>query len=166
MILGRGEEKTGGRRKQALLADTCEALIAAIYLDGGLEAARGFIVREIGSRIEEARQPDYFGRDYKSRLQERLQSLGRALPVYRVLVETGPDHRKMFSVQVVDRRTVARGGRGARRRRTPNRKRARLARCDSAWRSRERLPPHRDSKYDRASHPRAPRAQVAVNRSR
>ena len=48
MILGRGEEKTGGRRKPALLADTCEAIIAALYLDGGLEAARGFIVREIG----------------------------------------------------------------------------------------------------------------------
>jgi ribonuclease-3 len=100
MILGRGEEKTGGRRKPALLADTYEAIIAALYLDGGLEAARGFIVREIGARIEAARQPGYFGRDHKSRLQERLQGLGRALPAYRVVVETGPEHRKMFSVLV------------------------------------------------------------------
>jgi ribonuclease-3 len=100
MILGRGEEKTGGRRKPALLADTCEAIIAALYLDGGLEAARGLIVRETGARIDEARRPGYLGRDYKSRLQERLQGLGRALPVYRVLVETGPEHRKVFSVQV------------------------------------------------------------------
>ena len=54
MILGRGEEKTGGRRKQALLADTCEALIAAIYLDGGLEPARNFLMREFSSGIEDA----------------------------------------------------------------------------------------------------------------
>ena len=54
MILGRGEEKTGGRRKQALLADTCEALIAAIYLDGGLEPARQFLMREFAAGIEDA----------------------------------------------------------------------------------------------------------------
>ncbi len=100
MILGRGEEKTGGRRKPALLADTCEALIAALYIDGGLDAARGFILRELGSHIEEARQPGFFGRDHKSRLQERLQSLGRSLPHYRVSAESGPEHRKLFVVQV------------------------------------------------------------------
>jgi ribonuclease-3 len=100
MILGRGEEKTGGRRKQALLADTCEALIAAIYLDGGLEPARQFLVRELSAGIEDARQPQYFGRDHKSRLQERLQALGRPLPSYRVSGEVGPDHRKLFHVEV------------------------------------------------------------------
>ena len=100
MILGRGEEKTGGRRKQALLADTCEALIAAIYLDGGLEPARGFLMREFQSGIDEARQPAYFGRDHKSRLQERLQAAGRPLPSYRVSGEVGPDHRKLFHVEV------------------------------------------------------------------
>jgi ribonuclease III len=101
MILGRGEEKTGGRGKQALLADTCEALIAAIYLDGGLDAAQRFILREINPGIEEARRPDYFGRDYKSLLQEQLQALGRPLPNYRVAGEIGPDHRKLFRVEVV-----------------------------------------------------------------
>ena len=100
MILGRGEEKTGGRLKPALLADTCEALIAAIFLDGGLDAARHFLMRELAGGIEDARQPDYFGRDYKSRLQERLQSLGRPLPTYRVSAEVGPDHRKVFHVEV------------------------------------------------------------------
>jgi ribonuclease-3 len=100
MILGRGEEKTGGRRKQALLADTCEALIAAIYLDGGLEPARNFLMREFQPGIESAKQPDYFGRDHKSRLQERLQANGRPLPVYRVSGEIGPDHRKLFHVEV------------------------------------------------------------------
>ena len=101
MILGRGEEKTGGRRKQALLADTCEALIAAIYLDGGLEPARQFILREMGEAIEAAGAPDYFGRDHKSRLQEALQALGRPLPNYRVAGEAGPEHRKMFYVEVL-----------------------------------------------------------------
>ncbi len=101
MILGRGEEKTGGRRKQALLADTCEAVIAAIYLDGGLESARQFLMRELSSQIEDARQPEYFGRDHKSRLQERLQGLGRPLPSYRVSGEIGPDHHKLFHVEVM-----------------------------------------------------------------
>src|SRR5262245_55742507 len=100
MILGRGEEKTGGRRKQALLADTCEALFAAIYLDGGLEPARQFILRELGDAVEEAGRPDYFGRDHKSRLQEELQGLGRPLPHYRVAGEAGPEHRKLFHVEV------------------------------------------------------------------
>src|SRR5688500_13999952 len=100
MILGRGEEKTGGRRKQALLADTCEALIAAIYLDGGLEPARQFIMRELGEDLERAGRPDYSGRDHKSRLQEALQGLGRPLPVYRVVGEVGPDHRKLFHSEV------------------------------------------------------------------
>ena len=101
MILGRGEEKTGGRRKQALLADTCEALIAAVYIDGGLEPARQFILRELGEALEQAGRPDYFGRDHKSRLQEALQSLGRPLPNYRVAGEAGPEHRKLFHVQVL-----------------------------------------------------------------
>ena len=101
MILGRGEEKTGGRRKQALLADTCEALIAAIFIDGGLEPARQFLVREFAAAIDQAKQPEYFGRDHKSRLQERVQALGRPLPYYRVAGEVGPDHRKLFHVEVV-----------------------------------------------------------------
>ena len=112
MILGRGEEKTGGRRKQALLADTCEALIAAIYLDGGLDPAQQFLTRELSSHIEDARKPEYFGRDHKSRLQERLQALGRPLPIYRVSGEIGPDHRKMFHVEVVVGDTVIAHGVG------------------------------------------------------
>jgi len=110
MILGRGEEKTGGRRKQALLADTCEALIAAIYLDGGLEPSRQFIMRELGDAVEQAGQPNYFGSDHKSRLQEALQGLGRPLPNYRVAGEVGPEHRKVFHVEVrVGSRVLAQG---------------------------------------------------------
>jgi len=67
LLLGRGEEKTGGRRKQALLADGYEALIAAIYLDGGIEHARAFIVRECGPLFEEARRDGVAGQDYNRR---------------------------------------------------------------------------------------------------
>jgi ribonuclease-3 len=110
MILGRGEEKTGGRQKQALLADTCEALIAAIYLDGGLDPARNFLMREFSSGIEDAKRPEYFGRDHKSRLQERLQAQGKPLPSYRVSGEVGPDHRKLFHVEVfVGEEMIAQG---------------------------------------------------------
>jgi ribonuclease-3 len=101
LILGRGEEKTGGRYKAALLADTYEALIAAIYLDGGIDAAREFLVRELADAIEAGQQPDFHGQDFKSALQERLQSLGRPLPQYRLVHEEGPDHRKVFHVDVV-----------------------------------------------------------------
>lgn len=100
LILGRGEEKTGGRQKPALLADVFEALVAAIYLDGGLEAAATFLRRELQPAIDEGRDHSRV-RDYKSALQERLQAEGRPLPEYRVSGESGPDHRKTFSVEVV-----------------------------------------------------------------
>ena len=100
LLLGRGEEKTGGRRKQALIADGYEALIAAIYLDGGIEQARSFIERQLAGQLEEIRRPDFLAQDYKSALQEYLQSRGRPLPDYRVTGETGPDHRKVFQVEV------------------------------------------------------------------
>jgi ribonuclease III len=100
LILGRGEEKTGGRYKQALLADAYEALIAAIYLDGGYDAAGVFLRRELKDAID-AGSSLAFARDYKSALQEALQADGRPLPEYRVSGETGPDHRKTFSVEVV-----------------------------------------------------------------
>jgi ribonuclease-3 len=101
LILGRGEEKTGGRFKQALLADGYEALIAAIYLDGGLEAAARFLERELKDAMDQGGIQNYVGQDYKSALQERLQALGRPLPEYRLSGEAGPDHRKVFSVEVV-----------------------------------------------------------------
>jgi ribonuclease III len=111
LILGRGEEKTGGRRKHAIIADCYEALIAAIYLDGGIEPAEQFIAREFASLIEEAKRTGTgasFTDDWKSALQEYLQSGGRGLPVYRLAAEVGPDHRKSFVVEVmVDGEAVA-----------------------------------------------------------
>jgi ribonuclease-3 len=103
LLLGRGEEKTGGRRKQALLADGYEALIAAIYLDGGIEPARAFIVREFSPLIEDIRRHGLGGQDYKSALQELLQSRDLPLPEYRLVATLGPDHRKQFQVEVAVR---------------------------------------------------------------
>lgn len=101
LILGRGEEKTGGRHKQALLADGCEALIAALYLDGGLEAARAFILQEFRPYLDDASAGGRASSDYKSALQERLQSEGRPVPEYRTVSEVGPDHDKVFEIEVV-----------------------------------------------------------------
>ena len=104
LILGRGEEKTGGRRKHALIADCYEALIAAIYLDGGIEPATAFITRQFAHLLEEARRTGAaaaFTEDWKSALQEWVQSNGRGLPVYRLADEIGPDHRKRFVVEVL-----------------------------------------------------------------
>jgi ribonuclease-3 len=98
--LGKGEEKTGGREKPALLADAFEALVAAIYLDGGLPAAREFVKRALlhtaieleGSRLELS--------DHKSALQEFLQARGWPSARYAVVRESGPDHQKTFWMQV------------------------------------------------------------------
>ena len=99
MLLGRGEEKTGGRRKQALLADAWEALLAAIYLDGGIDAARRFVIGELADEIAAVRSPAFL-RDFKSALQERLQSADQPLPDYVVSGTAGPDHDKLFHVEV------------------------------------------------------------------
>ncbi len=100
LALGRGEEKTGGRAKQALLADGYEAVIAAIYLDGGMDEARGFVSREFAEDLEDVRSPEFWGRDYKSALQELVQARELPLPDYSVASESGPDHRKVFNVEV------------------------------------------------------------------
>jgi len=100
--LGRGEEKTGGREKSAILADAYEAVVAAVYLDGGLEPARRVIERTL---LAEAMRQDalaggLLGRpDDKSELQELLQGRGWPAAKYRVLKETGPDHKKFFKVE-------------------------------------------------------------------
>jgi ribonuclease-3 len=113
LLLGRGEEKTGGRRKQALLADAYEALIAAIYLDGGIEAAREFVGREFASLVADVKQHGLAGQDFKSALQEYLQSQDVELPEYRVVGTAGPDHRKQFQVEVIARGEPLGEGTGA-----------------------------------------------------
>lgn len=100
--LGRGEEKSGGRGKTTLLVDALEAVLAAIYLDGGLEPARQFVLRDIVS--PELARIDLTGStlpviDYKSALQETLQAIGRPQPIYVLVKAEGPEHSKTFTVE-------------------------------------------------------------------
>jgi ribonuclease-3 len=101
---GRGEEKSGGRTKSALLVNALEALIAALYLDAGLEAAHEFIVRTILQPVLEELQSRGAGgfpvTDYKSALQEIVHATSRSQPRYSLVKEQGPDHRKVFTVEV------------------------------------------------------------------
>lgn len=94
--LGRSEMLSGGRRKVALLGDAIEAVIAAIYLDGGIEAARGVVLRLWGDRITSVRR---VSRDAKTALQEWAQARRMPPPVYRDLDRRGPDHAPVFSVE-------------------------------------------------------------------
>src|ERR1044071_3349836 len=101
--LGRGEEKSGGRNKTALLVDALEAVLAAIYLDGGLEAARRFVLRAIVTPELEriaSNGSNLPVTDYKSALQEKLQATGRPQPSYVLVKERGPEHSKTFTVEV------------------------------------------------------------------
>src|SRR5262249_43204477 len=101
--LGRGEEKSGGRSKTALLVDALEAILAALYLDGGLEAARHFILQSVVAPELERMNPASGGvpvMDFKSALQETLQAAGRPQASYVLVKEAGPEHSKTFTVEV------------------------------------------------------------------
>jgi ribonuclease-3 len=101
MRVGRGEEKTGGRRKRALLADAFEALLAAAFLDGGYAAAEGFVRRALGSELVEATPESAAAADFKTLLQERLQSERHLSPAYEVIETEGPPHARTFHVEAV-----------------------------------------------------------------
>ena len=108
--LGRGEEKTGGRSKAALFVNALEALVAALFHDGGLGAAEEFVARFILPADWTAVGEELFSVDYKSGLQEYLQSARKPPAEYQVVGETGPEHQKMFTVEVVaGEEAVARG---------------------------------------------------------
>ena len=99
MRLGRGEELTGGRERPSILADMVEAIIAAIYLDAGLDEARRFVLTQVLNdvHIEEARR----GADYKTQLQELVQRRANRRISYRLVEESGPDHNKRFTFEVL-----------------------------------------------------------------
>ena len=97
LYLGKGELRTGGRTRPSILADACEALIAAIYLDGGMEQAKQFVLRFITSAQEEAIA---MNTDYKTKLQEIIQKNPEERIEYVTVGETGPDHDKRFIVAV------------------------------------------------------------------
>jgi len=100
LLLGRGEERSGGRERKALLADSLEAVIAAIYLDGGIEAARTFIRMHVLTLLEDPEHIDSIGQlNYKSALQERALALGLPIPRYSTAATTGPEHAKIFTIE-------------------------------------------------------------------
>lgn len=99
LLLGRGEERSGGRHKASLLADTLEALFGAVFTDGGFEAARRVILPLFAPLLEQAISEE--GQDYKSRLQELLQASQRPLPVYRLTEASGPAHARIYCVEVL-----------------------------------------------------------------
>ncbi len=111
LYLGKGEEADGGRQKPANLAAALEALIAAVFLDGGLGAARDFILRLLGEELEKAISLGA-STDYKSVLQELTQSRQQITPTYRVTNTTGPDHGKTFTVEVTLKGKVVGSGTG------------------------------------------------------
>jgi len=100
LYLGRGEEAGGGRHKQANLAGAFEALIAAVFFDQGLTVARKFILELLDEQLQKVIRHDA-GVDYKSQLQEIIQSRHHSAPSYRLIEATGPDHDKSFTIEVM-----------------------------------------------------------------
>ena len=98
LLLGKGEEHTGGRMRSSILADAFEAVIAAIYLDGGMEAAERHIMRFIPKNLEQRESLGF--RDYKTALQEVIQKNPEEKVEYVLVSESGPDHAKAFQVEV------------------------------------------------------------------
>jgi ribonuclease III len=111
VLLGKGEEATGGRRRLSTLADAFESLIGAVYLDTGADAARELVLRlfksEIGSMVDSPEE-----RNPKGELQECLQAIHPQAPSYRILSESGPDHRRVFLAEVAWRNKVLATGKG------------------------------------------------------
>lgn len=115
LLLGRGEEKSGGRKKRTILAGVFEAVVGAVYLDGGFEEARSFVVGVLESSFRPIRE-EFLINNFKSALQEKFQKEGLASPSYRTLVEKGPDHDKTFVVEVcAGERVLARSRGGSRK---------------------------------------------------
>jgi ribonuclease-3 len=106
LLLGEGESRSGGAKKSSILSDAYEALVAAVYIEEGLEEARDFVHRTLIRREKSIPRR----KNYKSLLQEALAREGSSNPAYRVVYEEGPDHRKMFTVEaLVDSQIVGTG---------------------------------------------------------
>jgi ribonuclease III len=129
LYMGKGEEASGGRSKAPNLAGAIEAVIAAVYLDRGLAASRDIILRLLGDAWAKAARQGA-GLDYKSKLQEVMQSRLQLTPSYRLIAETGPDHDKVFTVEVFAGAQTLSSGTG---------KNKKLAETDAARTALERL---------------------------
>jgi len=104
--LGKGEVKSGGRKKKTILAGAFEALVAAVYLDGGMEAARKFMAKYLDAFFEKVDFHQFFINNYKSALQEYLQRENYPAPIYETVTTKGPDHKKKFVIKVSSRDQV------------------------------------------------------------
>jgi ribonuclease-3 len=100
LVLGRGEEETDGRDKPSILSDALEAVVGAVYLDAGLEAAEGVILGLFGKGLDGVGETSAPRGDYKTALQEWTQARGRGLPGYRLAATEGPDHARRYTVTV------------------------------------------------------------------
>ena len=117
LVLGPGEMKTGGHRRDSILSDALEAVVAAIYLDGGFDACRNAVLPWFAPLIAALPTPDKVGKDAKTRLQEWLQARQRSLPVYSLIEEGGDDHARTFKVScMLDEPALTTQGEGASRR--------------------------------------------------
>lgn len=110
LLLGRGEEMSGGRKRRSILADAVEAVIGAVYLDKGYEAATSFVLNYLQEYIDETAQGDY--QDYKSRLQEMVQGKNKQNVTYQIIKECGPAHAKVFEAGVFYRDQLLASGQG------------------------------------------------------
>jgi ribonuclease-3 len=102
LVLGKGEEATGGRETESMLADAYESLVAAIYLDQGFDSAKEFVIRSFGTRLDDLTQVEISSTNYKSVLQEYYQGIGFSSPTYNLLSVDGPDHNPQFTVEVLN----------------------------------------------------------------
>ena len=110
ILLGNGEDHNGGRQRESILADTMEAILGAIYLDGGFDAVKRTVLSLFADAIEDARHGKYIIVDHKTALQEKLQSRGITNIKYTLLEETGPDHDKTFMVRLeIDGKPMTKG---------------------------------------------------------
>lgn len=100
LLLGKGEENTGGRNRDSIIADAVEALIGGVYIDSNFESSKAFVLKLLSSVIDRVMSGEYH-RDYKTELQELLQGRSSENITYEVISETGPDHDKVFKTQVM-----------------------------------------------------------------
>jgi len=112
LLLSRGEEATGGRARQYILANTYEALLGSIYLDGGLEVASKFVHKTLVPQLTEIIEKKLY-RDYKSQLQEIAQAKFNVTPAYKIISQKGPDHSKIFETGVILNEKIVAKGSGA-----------------------------------------------------
>ena len=115
ILLGKGEETTGGRERDSILAAAFEAVVAAVYLDQGYEQASSFVAQQLDPELEQISLQDAPPDNPKSGLQEQVQAIGLSTPRYRLASSEGPDHSPLFTVEVMVDGEVAGTGQGGRR---------------------------------------------------